>query len=46
MAGLLTHSIFERLPIDPENQQWQKYCSKRYGVYSSGTVAEFHGIPF
>jgi len=46
MAGLLTYSVFERLPIGLDNQQWQKICSKLFRVYSSGTVAEFHGIPF
>lgn len=45
LAGLLTYFRIKRLPI-LLTEQWQKYCLIRYEAYSSGTVWDFHPIPF
>jgi hypothetical protein len=46
LAGLLTYSIFGH-PSHSLRNSGKKYCSKTFGgAYSSGSVQDFHLIPF
>lgn len=52
LAGLLTRSIFERLPGNMPQRRMTvfpsgSFCSKtRQGTHSSGSVRDFHPVPF
>jgi hypothetical protein len=48
LAGLLTYSFFRGcLPVFRAGRQWRGYCPEGCGgAYSSGSVQDFHLIPF
>lgn len=46
MAGLLTYSLFKRLPIAINRQQWQECLKRIMEITAAGTVQDFRLVPF
>ncbi len=46
LAGLLTYSLFKRLPIAITLQQWQECLKRTKEITAAGTVQDFHLVPF
>jgi hypothetical protein len=46
LAGLLTYSLFKRLPIANKKQQWPECLKRIMEITAAGTVQDLHLIPF
>jgi len=46
MAGILTYSVIERLPIGRLNQQYKRFVQNIHEITAAGLLPVFTAFPF